>query len=855
LIGLNKERFSKPKLVNSIDQNVLGGHKIRPLVKIAYNSYFDSEFVKNKDGTYDHPNDTVPVSLLRRYFTAMKSGSKINAVIDHNIWEYILCKIEYTMDAISSGKINFQKFFKWNIESATQDNLYGLSKECAEWIYGSPDKEFTIMKSVLVRVEFGHRLMRFFSVEEDKTMLFASQLFIDTHLDLMVHVVRSGVFTNEGLLDNYKSEVDIQSSFTKYYPHDSRFAYCGDAPDFTTCADLGNIWFDIRPRIRNLISYIIHIFCSKTLKHKCSKRNFLRILIKKYVDDFPVLNEIYKMIIEISLMGNYPHANFRTNFVKRLEIRQEFHHVRQFDDNQTFHKWMKANEEMIVCITKEFHMYTVVAMYALDIRMEETKNWKSIKMICVKSMDMIRSMISNFKLNSNVFNGVVPSFTEEDAVFQLTLRIKDRLAVLEQKMSVLLDKLKKCNFLNLMLSYIEKFYQSVIVDKKSTVYIGSESVLSQEVVQGIETVATYVSLKYNNFVPTRYLKCFGISEQSYEEIRDFYYRYEALNTPDNSVKAVLENIYQRSKEDFFIIRTYFQGIKKCRSVEVFPFTMEQYESAMYSLKVKRMVEPWMPLTEEHTRYYFCVVCNKWACPIVDPNCLSSVVNIFSLGKEKVSRDPYTKQLFCGKQITSITIKNTIETDVYFFEGEIDDEGLAKQIRTHKSSVNCTTVPLCWVQFFGKIIRIGGKGWAACSICTQPTVFEGAKFGANGFTCCFHENPPTKKRKFAVAADTKSTDPLIKARNQVGFDYKLEAKIYCVYCGKLAQENSQIIKTVDKNNEYGEAILCGHDYELVKDSINVDNILFKENLFAQLNEARTKHASIPAKKQRRKKIDR
>lgn len=824
------------------------------MIKIGYNPIFDSEFIKNEDGTYDHPDDTVPVSLLRRHFREEGKYSQITSIQHHKIWKFILCKIEYTMEAISNNKLNFKDFFRWNYVCHCDENSYGLTKAIIETIYNSKPYEFTVMKAILARVEFGHRMLRYFSSVKDRRMLFASQLFIDTHLDLLIYIIGNNCIQDYDLRTMGVDDEDIQSAFDKYYPYDWRFAYCGDAPDLTTCADLGNIWFDIRPRTKTLISYIIHIFCSKTLKHKCSKRNFLRILITEYANEFPILNEIYKIIIEISLMGNYPHAEFRVNFLKRLQIRSQFHHYRGFDDTDLFHKWMQANEEMIVCITKEYHMYTVTGMYALDKIMEETKNWKNIKKICVRSMDMIRSMISNFKLYSKVLQGE-SLISDEDLSLQLLSRIKRALAFLEQKMSILIDKLKKCGFLGLMLAYIDKFYQSNIVEKKSTVSITSEDYLSKEVIEGIDLVASWVSLKYTDYVPTKYLKCFGITQQSYEDIRDFYYRYEVLNTPDNSLKVILENIYNRSKEDFFILRHYFYSIKKCRNIEILPFTQSQFEDCMHSIKVKRMIEPWTPLTEQVTRYYFCAVCNKWAHPIVDPNDIRTVVNIYSIGKEKVSRDVSTQQLFCGKQVTSITIKNAIETDRYTYKGTIDDEGLAKQIRAHKSLINCTTVPLRYVHLFGKIVSMGGKKWVTCSICTQPTVFEGAKYGPNGFTCCFHENTyPRKRRQSPVLFD--ANDPLCIARSKAGYDKRNEALNYCIYCNKFCRNESyETIQIVDEMGKYEDAVLCSADCEMLKENmvINFGEIVFKEALFQNLNQERSNQASIPTKKQRKKKI--
>jgi hypothetical protein len=502
-------------------------------------------------------------------------------------------------------------------------------------------------------------------------------------------------------------------------------------------------------------------------------------------------------------------------------------------------------------------MYTVVSNYAIDKKMEETKNWSDIKIICVRSMDMIRSTISNYRLYNMFQQQPDKTLANSVGIFEALEKIKEKLAVLEQRMSVLLDKLKKCNFLNLMLFYIDKYYQVNIVNKKSTVSVGSESVLSKEIIAAIDKVSMYAAVKFKTFVPTKYLKCFGISKEAYEEIRDFYFRYEIMNTPDNSVRGILENIYKRDPADFFILRSYFQGIRKYRNIEIYPCSLDHMNETLYSTKIKRMIEPWVPLQEKHTRYYLCVACGKWACPVVDPSSLPSIVNIFSLGKEKVSRDPFTDCLYCGKQVTSITIKNLLESRAYHYQGNIEDEGIAKAIRTHKDTINCSTVPLIYVRLACCIVSVGGKKFGSCSVCCQPTVFEGAKFGPNGFTCCFHESHSTKKIK-GVQNKLVSNDPLIRARMEVGFNQKSENMIYCAYCSKFCEFGTfQVVKLMEvKEARFSEAILCANHYDLVKDIINVGNILFKDTLFEILSEA-TKRSVIGLikKRQRRKRKDR
>jgi hypothetical protein len=358
----------------------------------------------------------------------------------------------------------------------------------------------------------------------------------------------------------------------------------------------------------------------------------------------------------------------------------------------------------------------------------------------------------------------------------------------------------------------------------------------------------YASVKYKNFIPTKFMKCFGMSKESYEIIRDFYFRYEMSNIPDNSVKTVLIDIHNHSKEDFFILRAYFQSIRQYKFFETYPYTLDQFNAVMYSLRIKNMIPPWIPMSEEHTRYYFCIICKKWACPVVDPNFIQSVLDVFSIGKEKASRDPYTGKLYCGKQVTSIIIKNLIESKVYFHDGPIEDEGLAKAIRNHKSTYNCTTTPLTFINLPGRILSINGKKWVACSICAQPTIFEGAKLDTYGLTCCFHEKSVKKRRKLTNGSSLSvkpENDVLELTRIEHGISQSTTGLDFCGYCGDHCDVGSQKVKIIDESNMFllKTISLCQSDYELIKGDINSSNIYMKSRLFEEIATERAKSTGV------------
>jgi hypothetical protein len=831
---------------NKINQNISHTKK--------NNNINEDKFDLFEDGTSEHEDNTTPISLLRRFLKDNQYLFYVHKKLIHH--QYKLCKLEFTIENLNQKVLDFQSIFEWNRDTNLERFMFGLKKQKFMEIYNSDVDKFLIIKSLLIRIKFGYELIEVFNILNNERLIFASQLFIDTHIDFMNFIIENDVY-DDSKLNNSDGQYtnDFDTPFKKYYPYDYRFVYCGDLPDLTTCIDLGNIWYDNKPKIKSVILYLIHVFASKTIKHKCSERNFLRILIEKYFVLCPILKDIYKFIICLSLLGNYPHATYRTEFTKRLQIVSLFHTNKNKLSDDIFYKWIVENDLLVVFITKEFHLYLVKSQYTLDIIMEDTKNWKETKMITIKAMNMIRSMISNIQFHNEIIDehnskyDLYYTIKESKSCFAI---IRNQLGLLNQKVSILLNKLKKGNFLDFILFWINKFYEKNIVNKNSTVPIKNEDNIEKDIIYYIELTAFYVVHKYKDFIPTKFLKYFGVSENGFNKIRDFYFKYEKMEIPDNSIWCLLEDIYNFDKKDFFIIKLYFEHIKKNKSIKLYPFTQKHFENILYSSRIKNIIEPWNDLETTIDRNYFCLICKKWACPVVDPSISKSKVHIHSIGKQKALRDLYTNKLYCGKQVNSITIKTFIENNLYFHEGEISDQSVAKQIRNHKSSINCSTIPLMPINLSASIISIHGKKWALCEICCQPTIYEEAKFSTNGFTCCMHPFNPNISKAMTSNNQTKSDllldakDELIRNRIKHGIIKEKSDIDYCVYCGNLCDDKNEkitlkIIDDIKKTYEIKISSLCNYDYDLIKNKSKIFSnfVIFKSDLFDQLRNSRLK----------------
>ncbi len=248
-----------------------------------------------------------------------------------NQLKYVFCPIKDTLNIISNIGISNDTELKIILENSSK--LYGFPENVLKKLVHSysdgnnNNNTFHLLHSIIFRLYYCHKLMeKYQSNKQQKRIVFWIQLFIDTHLDLCNYMNKYGIYNDEELLeiDNNRDDL-IKSALDQYEPHDWRVLHSGNLPDLTLFIDMGNGWYDVRPnpRIENITCALIHIIACKTQSHKCQLRNFMRIL-EGYFKKYPEMVELFRMFIEISMMGNYFHAEYRPHFETRLEIRKSF---------------------------------------------------------------------------------------------------------------------------------------------------------------------------------------------------------------------------------------------------------------------------------------------------------------------------------------------------------------------------------------------------------------------------------------------------------------------------------------------------------------------------------------------------
>src|SRR6185369_7163047 len=122
--------------------------------------------------------------------------------------------------------------------------IYGLNEShIRPWTSDGPydPKSYSIIACTIFRLWNLHKLMEMVD-NKHKTVKLMIQLVIDTHIDLMCVIWRTGIILDSVLLDPIENMESItRSIFESCYPHNYRYMYSGNFIDLSNAIDMGNL--------------------------------------------------------------------------------------------------------------------------------------------------------------------------------------------------------------------------------------------------------------------------------------------------------------------------------------------------------------------------------------------------------------------------------------------------------------------------------------------------------------------------------------------------------------------------------------------------------------------------------------
>lgn len=672
-----------------------------------------------------------------------------------------------------------------SLEAERGRGLYSFGPAQIECLL-SPDvgKTHTILLAVVFRLHFAHSLALRPGVFGDLQTQHWLQLFIDTHIDLCLAMHTGDAYSDAQVTGHFSNEETLCTSIIdQWYPHDDRLMHCGALPNVTPCLDFGNVWYLVRARQRVSGTWagLAHLIASKTQTHKCQVRNFVRIL-HTYAQKDSALMTIFRQLLVVGLLGNYPTATARPSFETRLHLVLGFR-TTQMSERELL-LWIYENEQIAFAAVKEFYQYLVSFNPPMAAALRKTTHWDAVRQHVTLAMDIVRSGIG-FAHTLPLLR--VQGDDSDTRLFGFDLSDASRLthgsvmAALNEDLRrhhdtetlPLITKLRKLPFPEMMVAEMTRYFNrcllrnDIVRPQSPIIMMGSLIGMdrARDTIRAMQLVVVKRVERHftDDTIELRWLAAFGITREGLAVLRELCFQYETTDMPDNSISTRISTVCRHSQLDFCVAFSYFDIIRNHRDQASFKLSRDYAERQITALRAKFMVKPWEPLPESARMYRFCVACYRWLNAQVEPGVPKTHAGIYAIARDKALYNYGTDQICCGRKEATNDVRKQLDT------GRYDDLDAAvantpralreaKRVRNYLQTPQCASLESVSVDMVGRVQRLGGKLWALCEICASVTQWEGAKFGDQGFTCMVHGTPWTSGTNTSIheAARTAST---------------------------------------------------------------------------------------------------
>ena len=667
------------------------------------------------------------------------------------------------------------------------------------------------------------------------------QLFIDTHIELALGMHATATYDDAGLNDIDRNPTSIGASILKAnFPHDARAMHCGDLPDLSACIQFASVWFQVRAKTtaESVADALIHLVAVKTQTHKCQVRNFAQIAFR-FGKDYPQIMPLFRALLSVSLLGNYPHARFRPDFAARLHI---VHSVRRVvcSDRELF-LYLRENEQFAYGVVKEYYRYLVAQRPAFEAVLEETTRWAAVRDCVGEAMDQARSVAAlapgngtpSGRARMDAFfvrvrapagqalaaaeasvlpvdpQGAMVGGNEElhgDAVRTISA---DMHALHEVSELPLITKMRKALFSGIIVPEMRKCFKDLYL--KDHVVRPQSSLMQLAELDGSERAAVTVRAirliverrvpRHDSCEPLElgWLAYLGVSSEGLAALRAMCYDYETKDIADNSIMRRIRSIHDHAARDFFVMHTFFEAVEEWRAGAGFSLPRCYAESQAAVLRAKTFTPPYVPLPPGADLYYMCQACHRWLSDVVVRGDPDTRENRHSMNFKNALYSYDTGKIYCGRQKVSVNTRKQVESGRYSDpDAYVEDVREARKVRHYLSTPLCCSVPATPVHMLGWCQRLGGKLYALCECCAAVTQWGGAGFGPVGFTCGFED--PSAPR--IVTAHQQHTQEVRERRTT------LPPAATCSYCHRKmrpGEDFAQVTVIDDCGEEFGDHV--------------------------------------------------
>ncbi len=672
---------------------------------------------------------------------------------------------------------------------------------------------------------------------------FAAQLFSDQHLDLLRHVAAYGRASDDALEESWNNEeLGTESALDAHHPDAFwKVPYCGHLPDMSNLVGAGLLGFSVADPPNNQAGSLLNVLVRKEQYYKCRIRS-IDDVIEDDCRRYPAVLNLLMMILEVSLLGAYPHSRFRPDLDTRMWIRTSFQRWKDVSGDlcpEDAILWIHQNKELVSYALREFYVYNTEASGVLDRLYFSVMEWQEIKDSIRGAMEVVRSMFDVAYDDDEPSGGVrstpvvgpgpdpEPARTEAWSAGNSSARerAKDVLQQIEyflsyhsRKNSGLISRLTKTDA-------VGSVHKALESEAKSREFPPPDAALPSSVLEDAKAAAFHVS----RTAPTPevlvlWLKHLGTSPTGLKLAYDAFSGFEDRVVTPNVLSAFAKNLADAEADadpgDFRLVRHFFSELYRRKMLYAHTVSEDLARNQRRALRWRAGLLPWEPDLLEMGWMYYCEKCMTWLSPAVK-RCPSrdrteeggegkkkvkrkrpgKTQSIYEHGVKDVVYDPFSDRLYCRKNSGRDAGERVLEKIMAREDpcSEVLEEGDDGDEETRKNpGIPCGGV--CAVYMIGRVQYMGkGPPWMLCCDCGILARVENFRFDSDGFTCGFHgKYPPEENKKKGTTTE----------RTKRGGTKDATEGRACWYCGSLCGSAEMLLRAVDeKNMELVSLYLC------------------------------------------------
>lgn len=702
---------------------------------------------------------------------------------------------------IRTREITISQNFFDHINSLKLDDskmIYGMKASIVHTIFPSFDdfykdllSRFSILATLMYRIYQTEDFLK--NTELSQEDFHEIQMVIDTHLDIMLSIEKTGWYTDKELTCDTKENRYVtdypESIFHCFFPHDLRFYDVFELPDISINFNMSAKFFDIESShaSQGIGEIIGHLFGKKPIPYICGKRQLVDMLLEE-CQKFSDLSDLCRDIFMVSLLGNYVVCKERPGFSQRVKI---VNFMRN-STNHEFLTWISNNPLLCLFIFREYYIFMTERDYCLHKLLLSCSRISEFSEITIDCMESVR-IVLDLELKEEIVN--FKDLKEQESKINVilkkshskTLRIECKSLKYIPEIHVFMQM--EAIYMKIPQSKKNELKRQYDVKEKLTIdkvdryldpidgrFLITETMLIPE--EGLLKIENLVhklkvmrSMNDQNFIPVTSLREIGISENTYLKFSEYYYRFSCMEDSDHSMENKLLELSKNDPMDFDRLRLFFGLIYKNHRNCAMNLPSDIKSQQVEAIRLKRRIAPWEEISEDMHSMFYCTNCKKWANMLIESQSLQNLntfnpinmgVNIENLG------------MFCLSYIQCQGSKKRRHRklkDLEFNENSNFEDKKNNRIEKYI----CSKTKLVRYDMLGIIRKLDGINYCLCTICAALIVFDGTKWSNDTFiTCGNHKENTMLKTNYRT----------------------IEFKKICLFCDMPNQKRKKTLEFVE-----------------------------------------------------------